>query len=120
MPWETHEKIVHPPKGYVKWYEWAYKTQGIKQIGCIYTAQGFEFDYIGVIIGDDLVYNKPTDSLGANVKATADKTLKSNPETFSTHVRNIYRVLLTRGMRGCYVFFTNKETERFFKSRINI
>ncbi|PIZ54822.1 ATP/GTP-binding protein, partial [Candidatus Woesearchaeota archaeon CG_4_10_14_0_2_um_filter_57_5] len=50
MPWETHSKVT-PPKGYVRWYEWAYKPEGIKQVGCIYTAQGFEFDYVGVIVG---------------------------------------------------------------------
>ena len=119
MPWETHEAIKKPPRGYVRWYEWAYRTEGIKQIGCIYTAQGFEFDYVGVIIGDDLLYNKHTDLLEGNIEATADPTLKRSPETFTNHVRNIYRVLLTRGMRGCYVYFTNKETERFFKSRIS-
>ena len=58
MPWETHGDITRVPEGYVKWYEWAYKTEGIKQVGCIYTAQGFEFDYIGVIIADDLKYDK--------------------------------------------------------------
>ena len=54
MPWETHDKITSIPKGYVRWYEWAYRPEGIKQVGCIYTAQGFEFDYVGVIIGNDL------------------------------------------------------------------
>ena len=42
MPWETKDTITNIPKGYVKWYEWAYKPEGIKQVGCIYTAQGFE------------------------------------------------------------------------------
>lgn len=118
MPWETHDAIKRPPAGYVKWYEWAYKTQGIKQVGCIYTAQGFEFDYIGVIIGDDLRYDNATDNLKANIEASADPTLKSNPKAFASHVRNIYRVLLTRGMRGCYVYFVNDDTRRFFESRI--
>lgn len=44
MPWETHGEITRPPTGYVKWFEWAYRPEGIKQVGCIYTAQGFEFD----------------------------------------------------------------------------
>ena len=57
------DKIGRPPKGYVKWYEWAYKPEGIKQVGCIYTAQGFEFDYIGVIIGKDLIYDPKQDKL---------------------------------------------------------
>jgi len=120
MPWETHEAIKRPPKGYVKWYEWAYRTQGIKQIGCIYTAQGFEFDYIGVIIGDDLIYDPQVDKLAVNINAIADPTLKRSRSTVYTHVRNIYRVLLTRGMKGCYVYFVNAATRKYFETRIEI
>lgn len=119
MPWETHGDIT-PPKGYVKWYEWAYKPEGIKQVGCIYTAQGFEFDYIGVIIGDDLIYDEQTDSIKADINATKDPTLKKSKENFEMHVKNIYRTLLSRGMKGCYVYFTNKETEQFFKTRFDL
>lgn len=117
LPWETHSK-VNPPKGYVKWYEWAYKPEGIKQVGCIYTAQGFEFDYVGVIIGDDLVYDSQQNRLCGNIDATKDPTLRKSRENFEKHVKNIYRVLLSRGMKGCYVYFTNKETEKYFKNRI--
>ncbi len=120
MPWETHGDITRPPEGYVRWYEWAYKPEGFKQVGCIYTAQGFEFDYIGVIIGNDLVYDAPSDSLKADISATEDRTLKMKKESFETYVRNIYRTLLSRAMRGCYVYFTNKETENFFRSRMEI
>lgn len=87
-------------------------------MGCIYTAQGFEFDYVGVIIGDDLVYDKATNSLKADIKATKDPTLRQSPATFEKHAKNIYRTLLSRGMRGCSVYFTNKETEAFFRNRI--
>lgn len=105
-------------KNYVKWYEWAYKPEGIKQVGCIYTAQGFEFDYIGVIIGDDLEYDPKQDKLTGNINATQDSTLKRDRENFDKYVKNIYRVLLSRGMKGCYVYFTNKETEKYFRERI--
>lgn len=118
MPWETHDKISRIPKGYVKWYEWAYKPEGFKQVGCIYTAQGFEFDYVGVIIGNDLIYNGILDRLTGNIDATKDPTLRRSKENFEIHVKNIYRTLLTRGMKGCYVYFTNKDTENFFRSRI--
>lgn len=118
MPWETHGNITRPPKGYVKWYEWAYRPEGFKQVGCIYTAQGFEFDYVGVIVGDDLVYNPETGKLTADIAATRDPTLKKSKENFEHHVKNIYRTLLSRGMRGCYVYFTNKSTENYFKERM--
>jgi DUF2075 family protein len=119
MPWETHGDITKPPKGYVKWYEWAYRPEGFKQVGCIYTAQGFEFDYVGVIIGSDLIYDKKTDSLKADITATRDPRLRRGRENFESHVKNIYRTLMSRGMKGCYVYFVDKETEAFFKYRIS-
>jgi uncharacterized protein len=118
MPWETHGNITRIPKGYVKWYEWAYKPEGIKQVGCIYTAQGFEFDYVGVIIGNDLCVDRSGQKLSADILATKDTTLRSNRENFEKHVKNIYRTLLTRGMKGCYVYFTDKNTEQFFRERM--
>jgi DUF2075 family protein len=117
MPWETHGEIT-PPTGFVKWFEWAYRPEGFKQVGCIYTAQGFEFDYVGVIIGDDLCFDSKAGRLAADINATKDPTLRRSRENFEHHVKNIYRTLLSRGMKGCYVYFTNKETERFFKSMI--
>jgi len=115
MPWETHGDISRPPKDYVSWYEWAYKPEGIKQVGCIYTAQGFEFDYIGVIVGPDLKYDKQNDCLIGNPEGTKDPVLKRNKESFTDYVRNIYRVLMSRGMKGCYVYFVDKEVENYFK-----
>jgi DUF2075 family protein len=102
----------------VKWFEWAYRPEGIKQVGCIYTAQGFEFDYIGVIVGNDLRYDPHSDSLTGNISASKDPMLKRDIETFDMHVKNIYRTLLTRGMKGCFVYFTDKGTEDFFRNRM--
>jgi hypothetical protein len=118
MPWETHSQITRRPKGYVRWYEWAYRPEGFKQVGCIYTAQGFEYDYIGVIVGDDLYYDEKSNSLKADISKTKDPTLKKSKENFEHHVKNIYRTLMSRGMKGCYIYFTNKQVEAFFKSRI--
>jgi uncharacterized protein len=118
MPWET--KGEHAVGEYPVWYQWAYKPNGFRQVGCIYTAQGFEFDYIGVIIGPDLKYNKETDSLYGDMSETKDPTLRRDPAGFETYMKNIYRVLLTRGMIGCYVYFVDKDTERFFRNRMEV
>tara|TARA_Y100000310_G_scaffold251307_1_gene257761 strand:+ start:372 stop:2261 length:1890 start_codon:yes stop_codon:yes gene_type:complete len=117
MPWETHGNIK-PPEGFVRWYEWAYKPEGIKQVGCIYTAQGFEFDYVGVIVGEDIKYDKEKDCLIGNREGTKDPILKRSKENFDNYVKNIYRVLMSRGMKGCYVYFVDKDVEKFFKSRL--
>jgi DUF2075 family protein len=118
MPWETHGDIS-PPKGYVKWYEWAYKPEGIKQVGCIYTAQGFEFEYIGVIVGPDITYDKEKDCLRGDISHTKDPVLKKNKDNFDKYVKNIYHVLMSRGMNGCYVYFCDKEVEEYFKRKIS-
>ncbi len=116
LPWETHRNISRPPQGYVPWYEWAFKREGIKQVGCIYTAQGFEFDYVGVIIGPDMVFSRVTGQMECDITKTHDPVLKMDAANFSTYVRNIYKVLMTRGIRGCYVYCVDQDTSNYIKS----
>lgn len=118
MPWETKDTIKNVPKRYVKWYEWAYKPEGVKQIGCIYTAQGFEFDVIGVIVGPDLFVDR-NGNLAVNKYAIADPVLKRSGDGIDSYVRNIYRVLMSRGMKGCYVYFCNKDVENYFRKALD-
>lgn len=119
MPWEAKEgKKVQ--KGIPFWYQWAYKPGGINQIGCIYTAQGFEFEYIGVIIGPDLKYDERTNSLVGDRTKTKDPTLKRSKDNFDQYVKNIYRVLMTRGLKGCYVYFVDKEVEEFVRGQMGV
>lgn len=101
------------------WYEWAYRREGIKQVGCIYTAQGFEFDYVGVIIGPDMLYNKITGNMEFDISKTHDPVLKGDPTNFHAYVRNIYKVLMTRGIRGCYVYCVDTETADHIKSLLH-
>lgn len=119
MPWETHRNFTKAPKGYVKWYEWAYRPEGIKQVGCIYTAQGFEFDYAGVIIGPDLIYNPSTKRIETVKAATRDPMLRTAPNeatmTYDDYVRNIYRVLMSRGMKGCYLYICDENLRNYMK-----
>jgi len=118
MPWETKDTIKKIPEGYVKWYEWAYKPEGIKQVGCIYTAQGFEFDYIGVIVGPDLYYNNYTGRIETDIKESKDPVLKRSGEKIDEYIRNIYRVLMSRGMKGCYVYFCDKPLRHYVEQRL--
>lgn len=119
MPWETHRNFTKTPKGYVKWYEWAYKPEGIKQVGCIYTAQGFEFDYAGVILGPDLIYNNESHKIETVKSATRDPMLRTAPNeatmTYDDYVRNIYRVLMTRGMKGCFLYICDENLRNYMK-----
>jgi hypothetical protein len=95
---------------------WANDPRGAKQIGCIYTAQGFEFDYVGIIVGPDLVYRHGKGWIG-NPSASHDTVVKRSKDKFLELVKSTYRVLFTRGIKGCYVHFMDKETEQYFSSR---
>ncbi|MFA9389333.1 MAG: DUF2075 domain-containing protein [Prolixibacteraceae bacterium] len=102
---------------------WAIDKSGIDQVGCVHTSQGLEFDYVGIIIGNDLQFNFVTKEYFTNWNDYKDSKgkegLKKNPDELNSLVRNVYRILFTRGMKGCYVCFVNKETKKYFKERLN-
>jgi uncharacterized protein len=97
---------------------WATDPNGINQIGCVYNIQGFELDYVGVIWGKDLVYRFDAGGWVGDKTESADQVVKRSKERFVDLVKNTYRVLLSRGLKGCFVHFLDKETERFVRSRM--
>lgn len=103
---------------------WAIDDRGVSQVGCIHTSQGLEFDYVGVIVGEDLDFDTEKQLFSTDHSNYKDKTgkkgLKDEPEILNRLVRNIYKVLMTRGMKGCYVYFTNKKVEAYFKKRVSL
>ncbi len=94
--------------------------RGINQVGCVYTAQGFEFDYVGVIFGRDLRWDPATESWIGDLRVPRLNRQALRRPRFTDLVKRTYRVLLTRGMRGCYVFFEDPETSAIVSSRIRI
>lgn len=119
-PWNAKPDASRLAKGIPKSSFWAYDPNGINQVGCVYTAQGFEFDYIGVIFGPDLKYDPDKQEWVGSKSDSFDGVVKKSSDRFPELIKNTYRVLLTRGLKGCYVHFTDKETERFFRSRMEI
>jgi len=117
-PWNAPSNKGKVAKGIPKEGAWARHPAGINQVGCIYTAQGFEFDYVGVIFGPDLVWRDGC--WVGNKDQSHDGEVKKAPagDAFADLVKNTYRVLLTRGMKGCYVHFMDPETEEHWRSRI--
>ncbi len=108
---------------------WIISPKSVSEVGCIHTCQGLEVDYVGVIVGPDLVVRDGKIITDPSKRARTDaslkgykKALKENPEAANKKadeiIKNTYRTLMTRGMKGCYVYFTDKETERYFKSRV--
>ena len=109
---------------------WAYRKDSIDEIGCIHTCQGLEFDYVGVIIGTDLRYENGKIKTDLTKNADSDKTsmvhtkalYKKNPEEAMIKadriIKNTYKVLMTRGLKGCYVYCEDSKLADYIKSRI--
>jgi DUF2075 family protein len=91
---------------------WATDAGGIDQVGCVYTAQGFEYDWNGVIIGPDLVWRDG--EFVSDRSASRDPDFRSRAKVddkqFDDLVRNVYKVLLTRGLVGTVIYSTDAET----------
>jgi hypothetical protein len=116
MPWNAKPDAGRLAAGIPKSNFWASDPNGINQVGRVYTAQGFEFDYVGVIFGQDLVYDN---GWRGNRKVSQDAVVKKAPDAeFVNLVKQTYRVLLTRGMKGCYVYFIDKNSEGLFRGRM--
>ena len=115
-PWNAKSGAGRLARGIPREPMWASDPGGIHQVGCIYTAQGFEFDYVGVIMGPDLVYREGQGWVGVP-EASHDRPVRRG-EGFTDLVRNTYRVLMTRGMKGCAVYSTDAETRAYLHSRV--
>jgi len=113
MPWNSKKSRTM----------WAVQEEGIDQVGCIHTSQGLEFDYVGVIIGLDLQFDKNTNSVFASYNNYKDNTgkrgLKESPDKLTALVKNIYKTLMSRGMKGCYIYCVDKNLQEYFKERLN-
>lgn len=107
---------------------WAIDQSSVNEAGCIHTCQGLEFDYVGVIIGDDLRYEDGEVITDYTKRAKTDRALfgikkmiKEKPEESEKLaddiIRNTYRTLMTRGQKGCFVYCTDKELAKYLKKR---
>ncbi len=108
---------------------WIIQPNSVSEVGCIHTCQGLEVDYIGVIVGPDLIVRNGKIITQPKERASSDKSvhgwkklMKENPEETTRRldaiIKNTYRTLMTRGQKGCYVYFTDKETEDYFRNLI--
>lgn len=116
-PWNAKPEATRLAKNIPKATLWAHDPRGIDQVGCVYTAQGFEFDYVGVIWGADLRFDPATQDWVADKAHSHDSTVKRGKTGFREFIKNTYRVLLSRGMKGCYIYCVDPETAKFLLSR---
>jgi DUF2075 family protein len=109
---------------------WIVAEKSVNEVGCIHTCQGLEVEYIGVIIGPDLIVRQGRVQTVPAARDRHDKTLKGFKK-FALEsaeeaqklgdliVKNTYRTLMTRGMKGCFIFCTDPETAEYFSGRIS-
>ena len=128
--------IVIPEHGYSKRWNlskdgslWIISSGSIEEVGCIHTCQGLELDYVGVIIGPDLIARGGDLKTVPEARSRMDrsirgwkKMMKESPiearERVDRIIRNTYKTLMTRGMKGCYVYFCDDETADYFRASL--
>lgn len=109
---------------------WLVHPKSVTEVGCIHTCQGLDLDYVGVIIGPDLIVRNGKIITDGTKRASTDRSLWGltqqlrNGEvnalvTADMIIKNTYRTLMTRGMKGCYIYCTDPETQRYFKERLS-
>ena len=108
MPWENKNAF----------WKWATDDSGMEQVGTVYTAQGFEFDYIAVIFGNDLIYDEEENAWKAVPKCSFDTQVKRDNSNLTEHLKSVYRVLLSRAHKGVYIYFMDPGTRRYFESHL--
>lgn len=99
---------------------WAINPKSFEQVGCIHTAQGLEFDYVGVFIGKDLRYDPDTgkivtdrlriskDDKSSGIRSASDKVAE-------ILIKNTYKTLLTRGQKGCFIYCEDKALAEYIR-----
>ena len=128
--------VVIPEHGYAKRWNldqdgslWIMAPNSIEEVGCIHTCQGLELDYVGVIIGPDLIARDGKLITLPQSRSNKDRSIrgwkkmmesdpKGTQERVDRIIRNTYKTLMTRGMKGCYVYCVDGETQSFLKASL--
>jgi len=127
---DNEEYDIELEKGFkAKWNfsstnTWAIDEDSFEQVGCIHTAQGLEFDYVGIIIGKDLQYLNEKVITDYTKRAKSDASLKGiksskNFQLADRIISNTYKTLLSRGQKGCFIYCEDKELGKYFKDKID-
>lgn len=107
---------------------WIVKPDSVREVGCIHTCQGLELEYVGVIIGPDLVVREGKVVTDAAKRSGGDSSIKGYKSLLKTDstaarekadliIKNTYRTLMTRGTKGCYVYSTDPETNDYLRTQ---
>ena len=101
---------------------WAINPKSFEEVGCIHTAQGLEFDYVGVLIGKDLKYENGQVVTDKNAISRDDKSSgirSASDDVARKLILNTYKTLLTRGQKGCFVYCEDEGLREYLKAMIS-
>jgi DUF2075 family protein len=109
---------------------WIIRTESVTEAGCIHSSQGLDIDYIGVIVGPDFIVRNGKIITDPSKRASTDASLKGYKKLFKEDpqnaqikadkiIKNTYRTLMTRGIKGCYIYCTDPETQAYFKEKLS-
>lgn len=101
--------------------EFIISENAINEIGCIHTLQGYDLNYVGVILGEEIDYDKENNKLVIDLNKFYDKYVKQqcDYETVYNYIINSYKVIMSRGIKGCYVYACNKNMQEYLEKFIN-
>jgi DUF2075 family protein len=130
----VHDIVINEHQFSMSWNlgnstTWAIDPSSVEQAGCIHTSQGLEFDYVGVIIGEDLRFENGRLITDPFKRAKTDKSLSGFKSSYKRDreetlrvteqiIKNTYRTLMTRGMKGCYIYCVDPSLKEYFMQRM--
>ena len=109
---------------------YALSDTSVNEAGCIHTTQGLEFDYVGVIMGDDIRFENGHVITDFTKRASTDQSIKGLKKMYKENsseaqkradeiIKNTYRTLMTRGMKGCYIYCTDPGMREYIRKRLD-
>jgi len=103
-----------------KIFGWINSENAINEIGCIHTIQGFDLNYTGLIIGNELKYDLINKKLIVDRKNYFDANGKATTtnQDLLNYILNIYQTMMTRGMLGTYIYVCDKGLREYLKKYI--
>ena len=97
--------------------EWILRPGAVNEIGCVHTTQGYDLNYVAVIFGKEIDYDEQSQTVTIDRSKFYDTKVKSGVDdsTLKKYIVNSYKVMMTRGIKGCYVYACNQGMQNYLK-----
>ncbi len=102
--------------------DWVNSPNAINEVGCIHTVQGYDLNYVGVIIGPEFYFDIENQKFAVDKEKYFDTNGRnsiSDPRELERYIINIYKTLLTRGIMGTYIYISDQNLRKYLRSQID-